>query len=614
MSRQQRSKLKWTEQMNTDLLECKKKAMAFLKAENPPCYVNGRKKGYTQAMKDLWDKKGYEHLGLKSQNLRDQAARLEKTNAAAETRAIGKVSGGAVIDDEREQTLDENQRRHNTISQHEFNNFENQNTISQNANLEVNSNLDLHTDNDIVQNSHERQETEAVEAFEVINDCPGEPHAGIHEAGRLPDYVALDIPSITIWGRRADGSIITVNSSTIINAYDEITRWRKNTFLVPYGKVGRDFIDQLTQHINDWNNASQTQHIALKAAIVLLATALQKPSVKSKAKDHKECLEKRLALWKEGEVESLLREGRSIQKRLAKAKRTKPPNKAKIFAKLVMEGQNNSALRYLSEADCDGVLPLTDDMMRQLQEKHPEAQEAKLGSLLFGPFEEVHDSLYQQIDGEMIRETALRTKGSGGPSGVDANGFKRIFACKSFKKSGVNLCEAVATMTRRLCTEYIDPRTIEPILANRLIPLDKGEGAVRPIGVGEVIRRIVGKCVMKVIKPDVIDASGSLQVCAGLKSGSEAAIHAMHSIFEADETDAVLLIDASNAFNALNRAAALHNITVLCPSIANQLDYFYLVEESSSPPRVPHKGIPWPWGCMPSVFNPDHRIECVKQR
>ncbi|CAB4033445.1 Hypothetical predicted protein, partial [Paramuricea clavata] len=66
-------------------------------------------------------------------------------------------------------------------------------------------------------------------------------------------------------------------------------------------------------------------------------------------------------------------------------------------------------------------------------------------------------------------------------------------------------------MTRRLCTEHIDPRTFKPILANRLIPLDKGEGAVRPIGVGEVIRRIVGKCVMKVIKPDVIDASGSLQ-------------------------------------------------------------------------------------------------------
>ena len=168
----------------------------------------------------------------------------------------------------------------------------------------------------------------------------------------------------------------------------------------------------------------------------------------------------------------------------------------------------------------------------------------------------------------MIREAALRTKGSGGPSGVDANVFKRILTCKSFKKSSANLCDALATMTRNLCTEYIDPRTIEPILANRLIPLDKGEGAVRPIGVGKVIRRVIGKCVMKVTKEDVIDDSGSLQVCAGLRNGSEAAVHAMHSIFEEEETDAVLLIDASNAFNTLNRAAALYNIRILCPPIA----------------------------------------------
>lgn len=53
-----------------------------------------------------------------------------------------------------------------------------------------------------------------------------------------------------------------------------------------------------------------------------------------------------------------------------------------------------------------------------------------------------------------------------------------------------------------------------------------------------------------------------------LGSRSEAAVHAIHSIFEEEETDAVLLIDASNAFNALNRAATLHNIRVLCPPIA----------------------------------------------
>ena len=181
----------------------------------------------------------------------------------------------------------------------------------------------------------------------------------------------------------------------------------------------------------------------------------------------------------------------------------------------------------------------------------------------------------------MVRDAALRTKCSGGSSGVDANGFRRILLSKSFKKSVTDLCAAIAAMTRRLCTEFIDPLGIETILANRLIPLYKGEGTDWPIGVGEVIRRIMGKCVMHVTKPDVINASGSLQVCAGHKSGSEAAIHAMRNIFEADEMDAVLLIDASNAFNALNRAAGLHNIRVLCPTLAT-----YVINTYGQPVRL----------------------------
>jgi len=44
------------------------------------------------------------------------------------------------------------------------------------------------------------------------------------------------------------------------------------------------------------------QHLALKAVIVLLAVALQKPGQRSKAKEHQECLEKRLTLWRNGEI------------------------------------------------------------------------------------------------------------------------------------------------------------------------------------------------------------------------------------------------------------------------------------------------------------------------
>ena len=317
-------------------------------------------------------------------------------------------------------------------------------------------------------------------------------------------YKVASVPASVNWGRKGDGEMIMLDASLIVKAYNEIITWRKNSFLVPYGKTGRDFIDQITKHINDWNNGTEMQHTALKAAFVLLAVGLQKPSKKSKAKDHQECLTRRLVLWKEGEVDTLLREGRMIQRHLDRSPKADPPNKAKIFAKLVMEGQIHSALRYLSEEDCGGVLPLSEQVMKQLTDKHPQAQQAKSGSVLFGPVEDVPAILYQQINGEMVREAALRTKGSCGPSGVDANGFKRILACKSFKKSSTNLCDSLATLARRLCTEFVDPLTIEPILASRLIPLDKGNGDVRPIGVGEVIRRIIGKCVTKVTKQDII--------------------------------------------------------------------------------------------------------------
>ena len=38
----------------------------------------------------------------------------------------------------------------------------------------------------------------------------------------------------------------------------------------------------------------------------------------------------------------------------------------------------------------------------------------------------------------------------------------------------------------------------EALLYYRLTPLDKEEGAARPIGIGEVLRRIIGKCTTRV--------------------------------------------------------------------------------------------------------------------
>ena len=85
----------------------------------------------------------------------------------------------------------------------------------------------------------------------------------------------------------------------------------------------------------------------------------------------------------------------------------------------------------------------------------------------------------------------------------------------------------------------------------------------------------MGKAILMVIGNDIQEAAGTLQLCAGQPAGIEAAIHAARQLYDDDSTEGLLLVDASNAFNQLNRQAALHNISTLCPPLATVLQNTY---------------------------------------
>ena len=146
-------------------------------------------------------------------------------------------------------------------------------------------------------------------------------------------------------------------------------------------------------------------------------------------------------------------------------------------------------------------------------------------------------------------------------------GWRRILCSNDFGDTNVDLRKAIANFIKKICTEEIST-SIETFAAcRRLIPLDKNPG-LRPIVVREILRRITGKVIVSVVKKEVISSMGSLQVCAGQEAGSEAAIHAMEKIFKEESTEAVLLVDAANAFNSINIKVFLHNISILCPAIS----------------------------------------------
>ncbi len=171
---------------------------------------------------------------------------------------------------------------------------------------------------------------------------------------------------------------------------------------------------------------------------------------------------------------------------------------------------------------------------------------------------------------ESVYFAAKNIHGSGGPTLINADGWCQILYSKSYGSTSHQLCGAIAELAKIMSTEEIDPNLLNEYLSCRLIPLDKGadgngEIGVRPIGVGEVIRRIIGKVVVNVVKQDIQDAVGPLQTCGGLKSGIEASIHATKDCWQDLNTEAVLLVDADNAFNRINRDLAVHNIRELCP-------------------------------------------------
>ena len=119
---------------------------------------------------------------------------------------------------------------------------------------------------------------------------------------------------------------------------------------------------------------------------------------------------------------------------------------------------------------------------------------------------------YAELDGELVKKCALRTKGGAGVSQQEDVLWLKMVT--GYKDSSSSLCNAVAVLARRIATECVDPKGLEALLSNRGIAIDKCPG-LRPVGVGEIVRRIIGKAVMSVTGEKVQGAFDALQLCAG---------------------------------------------------------------------------------------------------
>ena len=374
------------------------------------------------------------------------------------------------------------------------------------------------------------------------------------------------------WGDMNEEKIV----SAIDEIYEKVTTWKANLFEVPKGKAGKDFIVEATRLLGLINNDTQWEPLAVNIFMIFFPLMLQKPSARSKSKDHARYLLKRLKWWKDGCLKEIMSEAEEIQRRIITSKQKKEESTTRGFTRLMMEGKVKQALRLVdSDNVITGVHEVNEQVRNALQEKHPEGQEANPEILIDGDIPRVEEVIFENIDAQAIQDAAKSTFGSGGPTKVDAQIWKGILCSKAFGRLSDELAHEVALLARRICVKHIEHNKINFLLDCRLVALMKEDNGIRPVGIGETIRRIIGKSIAKIARKDIQSSGGALQTCTGVEAGIEAAIHAMAEKWNGSECEAAILVDAENAFNCLNREAALHNIGRRCPIINRYLRNTY---------------------------------------
>ena len=281
-------------------------------------------------------------------------------------------------------------------------------------------------------------------------------------------------------------------------------------------------------------------------------------------------IKRRLRTWHSCNFSESFCEAKAIQMRM-NSRNKKQHSDVKMFNDFMSRGKISNAIRVLSDehkggalaptdlTDCRAVLEILRDKYSEGQPLEPNFIESQHPRSL--PY---HPSVFDKMNARLVRKHAMRTLGSAVPSGLDADDWRRLLSALG---QATSFCfRADHEFAKRLATSIIPPDDLIAYNGCRLVALDKCSG-VRPIGIGEVMRRITRRIIVDCIRQDLKSLGGNMQLGLGQKCGIEHAIHSLHNGSDNPENEAILLMDAKNAFNVLNRRTALENVKVLCPAL-----------------------------------------------
>ena len=285
----------------------------------------------------------------------------------------------------------------------------------------------------------------------------------IRNRANLPEFIAVNTFASKEYNN-IDGQTLT---HLINKIYEDVVTWKKNFFLLPTGQCGKEYIKLTTEWIQHLiNDDASFKIIAMKVVMILPSMLLQKPSATSKAKDHSKALEQRLAMWKEGKFEELWKDSVIIQRQLTQRPKRTGQDITRIVTNLMFEGKVGAAMKFLDENAENAVLQSTPQVIQKLRTLHPEQSDILPNTLYQGPLEKTSHAHFNNINEQEILKAAQQTKGSGGPSLLDAKQWKRMLCSGHFKVESKELRVQLALFAKKIATEVLDLRSIHCISTN----------------------------------------------------------------------------------------------------------------------------------------------------
>ena len=235
--------------------------------------------------------------------------------------------------------------------------------------------------------------------------------------------------------------------------------------------------------------------------------------------------------------------------------------------------ENGRLSDAISTLESNGVASDSHRVLDELREKHPYADKPTF------PIGPLPAALQIEDLDELRKMMRSFPRGSAaGRDGFSSQFFEDLLDCNLPEKSLMFL-KAEQTLVNIFLAGKAPDVISEFVSSAPLIPLNKPDGSIRPIAVGEVHRRLVSKVAAAFAKKKYTTAYlEPLQVGVGTRCGAEALVHSINRnlrLYGERDDHVCLLIDFKNAFNSVNRDSIMSEIRLICPEIATWVEYSY---------------------------------------